>query len=250
MNAGALVYCLLDADGEYTPEGYRLLDTAQVGDYELRLWQGTGHRKGEPVKFNEVSLNAKGRSFDPESQAKKYPGSTSAMGHRFELLHTVVNWIKKFGDLYIGSYQPGKLAVYHRMFKRYLSRLQVSDPYPAFDECEGKPEYFHVTAPGHMLESILAEAEVDGDPRRYLDRLPSIVDRAAAEATKLFSEKVQSGDVNDDNFGEMAEAVVNEVVNNLQLSTGDELVDIDQFNKLLQHVLVYADRQWPSTETD
>jgi hypothetical protein len=248
MNAGALVYCLLEADGEYTPEGYQLLDTAQVGDYELRLWQGNGHQKGEPVKFNEVSLNAKGRSFDPDSQAKKYPGSTSAMGHRFEFLHTIVNWIKKFGDLYIGSYQPSKLAVYHRLFKRYLSRLQVSDPYPAFDECEGKPEYFHVTAPDSVVESVLAEAEID--PRRYLNNLPSIMDRAAMEATKLFNEKVQSGSVNVHNFGEIADDVVSEVVDNLKLSTGDEVVDIEQFNKLLQYVLVYADRQWPDdTET-
>lgn len=246
MNAGALVYCLLDADGEYTPEGYRLLDTAAVGDYELRLWQGIGHVQGEPVKFNEVSLNAKGRSFDPESQAKKYPGSTHALGNRWELMYTVANWIKKYGDLYIGSYNPGKLAVYYKLFKHYLPRLQISKPFAPFDECEGKPEYFHVTATGSMIESILAEAAED--PKRYLDALPAVVDNAKAAALKMFTERVQAGDVNDDNFGEMAEAVVNTVVDNFRLSTGDELVDINQFNELLQHVLVYADRQWPSTE--
>ena len=238
MNAGALVYCLLDAEGEYTPEGYKLLDTAQVGDYELRLWQGLGHRKGEPVKFNEVSLNAVGRKFDPESQAQKFPGSTHALGHRFELLHTVVRWIKKYGDLYVGSYIPSKLSVYHRLFKRYLSNLKVSDPYAAFDECEGKPEYFLVTAPGSVIESILAE--IDGD--KYLSRLPSVVDKATREATENYNKHVAAGGVNDGNFYEIAESAVEETVNKLQLSTGDELVDIDLFNQVLTNVFHHVSR--------
>ena len=239
MNAGALVYCLLDADGEYTPDGYRLLDTAVVGDYELRLWQGTGHVRGEPVKFNEVSLNAKGRSFDPDSQAKKYPGSTHALGNRWELLSTVSKWIRKFGDLYIGSYEPKKLAVYYRLFKRYLPRLQISAPHAPFDECQGEPEYFHVTAADRVLESILAEAEEE-DYRRYLDFVLPVVDKAKAAALKLFTEQVQAGSVNGGNVGEMAEAAVNTIVDDFQLSTGDELVDVEQFNELLHYVLAYA----------
>ena len=237
MNAGALVYCLLDADGEYTPEGYRLLDAAQVGDYELKLWQGTGHRNGEPIKFNEVSLNAKGRKFDPASQAQKFPGSVHALGHRWELLHTVADWIKRFGDLYIGSHEPGKLIVYHRMFKRYLSRLQVSDPYPAFDESEGKPDYFHVTGNPGVVESILTEAAEDMDVNRYLNDLPDVMSRAIDEARKVYVAKLRSGEVNDDNFGEWAESVVDEIVYKFHLTTGDEVVDSRNYNTILYHVL-------------
>lgn len=250
MNAGALVFCLLDAEGDYTPEGYELLDTSHAGDYELKLWRGNGHVQGQPVKFNEVSLNAVGRKFDPDSQHQKFPGSTQALGHRFELLHTIAKWIRKYGDLYIGSYVPSKLTVYHRLFKRYLPRLQVSDPYAAFDECEGKPEYFHVTGAAGMIESILAEAAVDSDPRRYLDGLPSVVDRVTSEAQKLFAKKVGAGAVNDDNFGEMAESVVEEVVNNLRLTTGHELVDIDLFQTVLTNVLSYAERNWPDGQSN
>lgn len=156
MNARALIRCLLDSDGDnYVPEGYTLLDTAQVGDYTLRLWQGMGHVKGEPVKFNEVSLNAKGRSFDPDSQVKKYAGSTHALGSRKEFMQVVSRWLQHYGDLYIGSYIPSKLAVYHRLFKHYLPRTQVGEPRAAFDECEGKPEYFHVVPAGSsVIESL------------------------------------------------------------------------------------------------
>lgn len=251
MNAGALVYCLLDAEGEYTPEGYKLLDTANVGDYELKLWQGNAHVGGRPVKFNEVSLNAKGRSFDPESQLTKFrPGSvTHALGSRWELMRVVAAWLHRWGDLYIGSYVPSKLRVYHRMFLRYLPGFKVTNPYAPFDECEGKPEYFHVTAPAGLAESILRESE-DVDTSRYVNALPSFVDRATSEATQKFKEQVESGAVNDDNFGEVAEAVVTEVVDNLQLTTGNELVDIELFNSLLTNVLSYADREWPRAETD
>jgi len=247
MNAGALVYCLLDAEGDYTPEGYHLLDTAQVGDYELKLWQGRAHIKGQPIKFNEVSLNAVGRKFDPESQRQKFPGSTHALGHRFELLHTVANWIKQHGDLYIGSYIPHKLTVYHKLFKRYLTRLTVSEPYAPFDECEGEPEYFHVTGNPGVLESILSEMEGDADVRRYVDGLPSAVDNATEQATKIFAGQVESGLVNDDNYPEMAEAAVEEVVNNSHLASGNEVVDIDTFNTVLRNVLAYADQRWPRT---
>lgn len=248
MNAGALVYCLLDAEGDYTPEGYQLLDTAHVGDYELKLWQGQAHIKGQPIKFNEVSLNAVGRRFDPESQKQKFPGSTHALGHRSELLRTVANWIRQHGDLYIGSYIPSKLRVYHRMFRRYLQRLSVSEPYAPFDECNGEPEYFLVQGQPGVLESILEAAEADVDVRRYIDELPSVVDRATTEATKIFAEQVDKGLVNDENFPEMAEAAVDEVVNNLRLTSGDEVVDIDTFNTVLRNVLAYADQRWPGTQ--
>lgn len=166
MNAQALVFCLLDAEGEYTPDGYRLLDTAQVGDYELKLWQGNAHFKGQPVKFNEVSLNAKGRSFDPESQHQKFrPTNTHALGKRGELLKTIIHWINRWGELYIGSYLPSKLKVYHHLFRRYLPHLNVSDPFAPFDECEGKPEYFHVTTKPGIGESV---DEID--PEHYRDQ--------------------------------------------------------------------------------
>lgn len=236
MNAGALVYCLLDAEGEYTPEGYKLVDTAHVGDYELRLWQGTGHREGEPLKFHEISLNAIGRTFDPESQHKKFPGSTAALGQRGEFLRVIAEWLKKSGDLYIGSHVPSKLAVYYRLFKRYLPQFQVSEPHAAFDECEGKPEYFHVTAPGGVIESILSEAD-DPDVNRYIDDLPSVMSRAVDAARKIYVAKVKSGEVNDDNFGEWAESIANEVVYKFQLATGDELVDTHTANTILYFIL-------------
>jgi hypothetical protein len=237
MNAGALVYCLLDDEGVQTPEGYKLLDSAQVGDYELMLWEGNGHVKGEPVKFNEVSLNAKGRKFDAASQAQKYPGSVHALGHRYELLHIVADWISRFGDLYIGSYQPDKLSVYYRMFKRYLPRLNISEPYAAFDECDGKPEYFHVTGSASVIESILLETVGDADVNRYLNDLPDVMSRAIDEARKVYVAKLQSGEVNDDNFGEWAEAIVEEIVYKFHLSTGDEVVDSRNYNTILYHVL-------------
>jgi len=249
MNAGALVYCLLDAEGEYTPEGYKLLDTATVGDYVLKLWQGNAHVGGRSVKFNEVSLNAKGRSFDPESQHQKFRPTSHALGQRGELLHTVARWINHWGELYIGSYIPSKLKIYHHLFRHYLPRLNVSKPFAPFDECEGKPEYFLVTGDQGVVESILAEA-VDNEPQHYLNGLPSVVDRATKAATEKFIQRVQAGDVNDDNFGEMAESIVQEVVDNLQLTTGDELVDIDLFNTVMTNVLQYADQQWPRTEAD
>lgn len=242
MNAGALVYCLLDAEGEYTPEGYRLIDRVKVGAYELGLWQGLKHRQSIPTKFYEVSLNAIGRSFDPESQLQRFQGSTSALGRRGEFLRVIATWIRRFGDIYIGSESPEKLRFYHRLFSHYLPRLDIGPPVAEFDECEGVPEYFRISADVPVLESILEDVDVV----RYVDQLPSAVDTAIAEATKLFEQKVLQGDVNDDNFGEMAEAVVSEIVNNPQLTSENEVVDIDLFNTVLQNLLVYADQRKPS----
>lgn len=241
MNAGALVFCLLDAEGDYTPEGYELLDAAQVGDYELKLWRGTSHINGEAIKYNEVSLAGKGQKFDPQSQHTKVKGSTAALGHRWELLYTIANWIKRYGDLYIGSYNPSKLGIYHKLFRRYLPRLKVSDIYQPFDECrEEGTKYFHVTGEYGMIESIITEAEADFEPSRYIAQLPSVVDRATAEARKIFGLKMKQGEVTDDNVGEMAESVVQEVVNNLHLTTDSELVDIDLFQRVLTNVLNHA----------
>lgn len=170
MNAGALVYCILDAEGAYTPEGYELLDSAVAGDYELKLWRGQQHVNGQPVKFHEVSLNAKGRSFDPASQATKFKGSTSALGHRTEVAQIVANWIRRYGEFYIGSYEPRKVKLYHRMVKHALKGFDISEPYAVFDECEGKPEYFKVTARPGVVESVL-EGEDDFDPAADVKRL-------------------------------------------------------------------------------
>ena len=170
MNAGALVYCILDAEGAYTPEGYELLDSAVAGDYELKLWRGQQHVNGQPVKFHEVSLNAKGRDFDPASQATKFKGSTSALGHRTEVAQIVANWIRRYGEFYIGSYEPRKVKLYHRMVKHALKGFDISEPYAAFDECEGKPEYFKVTARPGVVESIL-EGDDDFDPAADVKRL-------------------------------------------------------------------------------
>lgn len=250
MNAGALVFCLLDAEGDYTPEGYRLLDAAQAGDYELKLWQGTKHVDGKPVDFNEVSLNAVGRSFDPESQTKKFKGSIYALGHRAELLRIVANWLNRFGELYVGSHDPKKLGFYYRIFKKYLPRLKVTEPYPPFDESEGEPDYFHVGASRSVIESILQEAADDVDAQRYVNELPDTMSQAVDAANKMFARVVESGAVNEDNFGEMAESVVNEIVDKFNLTTGDELVDIRTFNTILHHLLKHVDRFWPKSDAE
>jgi hypothetical protein len=156
MKADVIAFKLLEADGEYVPEGYELLDTVDVGDYTLKLWQGEGHVRGVAVKFYEISLNAHGRSFAPEEQNKKF-ATTMAMPAR-SVMRVVGEWIKRYGGLYIGSYSPRKLATYHHMFKRYLPQLKVSDPFAPFDECEGKPEYFTVNSMPSALERALAEA--------------------------------------------------------------------------------------------
>ena len=185
MNAGALVYCILDADAAYTPDGYELLDVATAGDYELRLWRGRAHREGETVKYAEVSLNAVGRSFDPESQAQKYkPTSTHALGRRDDLLRVVASWLQKYGEFYIGSYNPQKVNFYYRLFKRYLARFEITEPYAAFDECEGKPEYFKISARPGVVESLLEKLEPEFalDAATYINGLPSRTDRLAAKA--------------------------------------------------------------------
>ena len=171
MQAGALVYCLLDAEGAYTPDGYEALDTAVAGDYELKLWRGIQHRDGQPVKFNELSLNVKGRNFDPESQAQKVPRrSTHALGRRDDLLRIVASWLKDYPTLYIGSYIQSKVRFYHRIFTHYMPMLDVSAPFAAFDECEGQPEYFTVSAKSGVIESIL-EGLDDVDPETEVREL-------------------------------------------------------------------------------
>ena len=172
MNAGALVYCILDAEGEYTPDGYELIDSATAGDYELKLWKGHQHVKETPVKFYEVSLNAKGRSFDPASQATKYTGSVHALGQRRDVIGIVAKWIKQYKEFYIGSYEPDKVRLYNRLMRHYLPKFHISEPYAAFDECEGKPEYFKVSAPDGLVESILEGQEDDIDPSSYISDLP------------------------------------------------------------------------------
>ena len=242
MNAGALVYCLLDAEGEYTPDGYRLLDTALAGDYELKLWQGSAHQNGKLVIFNEISFNAVGRSFDPKSQATKFTGSTQVLGRRRELLNTVAGWLKNFGELYVGSYNPKKLGVYYQMFKRYMPRLQVSAPYPAFDESEGASDYFKVTGTPTVVESILLETNSDGETERYVNNLPDVEDRAYSEAHKVYTRRMEAGLVNADNFCEMAEAVASEVVYDSPLATGNEVVDGELCRSVLARLIDYAEQ--------
>lgn len=232
MNAGVVVHHLLE---DYVPDGYTLLDTAQAGDYILKLWEGESHVNGKPVHFREISLNAAGRDFDQASQAQKYTGSIHALGHRQDLLRVVANWLKKFGDLYIGSYEPAKLAFYHKILKRHLRQLNISEPYAAFDECEGKPEYFKISAPAGVIESILEDENVDVN--RYVSDLPDVMSQAIDAARKVYVAKIKSGEVDDDNFGEWAEAVVDEIVNKFHLTSNDELVDEKTRNTLLYHVL-------------
>ena len=232
MNAGVVVHHLLE---DYVPDGYTLLDTAQAGDYTLKLWEGESHVNGEPVSFREISLNATGRDFDQASQAKKFTGSIHALGHRQDMLRIVANWINKFGELYVGSYEPSKLSLYHRLLKRHLPQLTISEPYAPFDECEGKPEYFKINASSRVIESILEDDNVDVN--RYVNDLPDVTSQAIDAARTEFVHKIRTGEANDDNFGEWAEAIVDSIVNKFHLTSEDELVDQKTRNTLLYHVL-------------
>lgn len=69
------------------------------------------------------------------------------------------------------------------------------------------------------------------------------VNRATTEALKVLIREAKAGFVNDDNFNEVAEAAIDEVVNNLQLLSGDEVVDSRLLNEILQKVLIHANRQ-------
>jgi hypothetical protein len=203
MNAGQLVYCLLDAEGEYTPEGYRLLDRADAGEYELRLWTGKKHIKGNPVVFNELSLNRRGLSFDRQSQMQKQPGATYALGYRQELLNQITDWIDAHGQLYVGSHDPAKLTLYHKLITHMLPRLQVSAPFPAFDESEDVPDYFTVDTKiteGH-------EEEDDVDAREFIKKMPRPFD-IAKEFIHDYITQSEELAVNMDNYGEQAEDVV------------------------------------------
>ena len=249
MQAGALVYCLLDAEGAYTPDGYEALDTAVAGDYELKLWRGIQHRDGQPVKFNELSLNVKGRNFDPESQAQKVPRrSTHALGRRDDLLRIVASWLKDYPELYIGSYIQSKVRFYHRIFTHYMPMLDVSAPFAAFDECEGQPEYFTVSAKSGVIESILEG--LDGvNVQRYIDELMPVMDQAISAACIKLRKAVELGDVDPDNINDTAAAVVDEVTVEFHLE-GDDDEAIRNYNTILHHLLKYAARRWPNTSTD
>ena len=155
MNAHHIVTCLLDSAEQWTPDGYQLLATATAGEYELKLWSGKKHMDGQAVVCNELSLNRHGLNFDPASQSKKFRGSAHALGHRQDFLGTIADWVRRYGALFVGSHNPEKVKLYHRLFKHYLGRLTVSDIYPPFDESEGEPDYFKVDASRQTLESVL-----------------------------------------------------------------------------------------------
>jgi hypothetical protein len=146
VNAAYIVYRLLDAD--WTPPGYRAVDTARAGEYELKLWAGSKHVRGEPVKFNEVSLNRSGLSFEPSQQKEKFPGSIYALGQRQSLFTIVSAWLAQHGTLFVGSHNPAKLSLYYRLFRHYLPQLSITEPYAAFDESEGEADYFRVDKGG------------------------------------------------------------------------------------------------------
>lgn len=75
------------------------------------------------------------------------------------------------------------------------------------------------------------------DAQRYVDGLPSIVDRATAKATEKFKKLILQRRVNEGNFGETAEVVANDVVYTLRLNTGNELVDLELFQIVLANLL-------------
>jgi len=249
MQAGALVYCLLDAEGAYTPDGYEALDTAVAGDYELKLWRGIQHRDGQPVKFNELSLNVKGRNFDPESQAQKVPRrSTHALGRRDDLLRIVASWLKDYPTLYIGSYIQSKVRFYHRIFTHYMPMLDVSATFAAFDECEGQPEYFTVSAKSGVIESIL-EGLDDVDVQRYINELTPVMDQAISAACKQLDKAAEDSNLYPENFNDVAASIVDYVVIHFHLD-GDDDEAIRNYNTILHHLLKYVERKYPDSDLD
>lgn len=248
MNSGQLVYCLLDADAGWTPEGYRSLAKATVGEYDLGLWSGVKHVDGKPTQFNELSLNRRGLNFDPDSQKTRYPGGAHALGSRTDLLKVVADWLKQFGPIYVGSEMPRKLEFYHRLFKRYLTRLNVSAPFPPFDESEGEPDYFLVGPPQQeTLESLLESLDpLDGiDPRRYIDELPSYEALLQQRGKKEIDELRNKGLLRADNYCEYAESVAQRIVDEWQQPSQAE-VEADlglggrTFRKLCNYLVWYA----------
>lgn len=248
MNSGQLVYCLLDAEGAWTPQGYRQLATATVGDYDLGLWSGTKHIDGKPVKYVEMSLNRRGLNFDPDSQRAKHPGGAHALGKRHDLLQVVANWIKEFGTIYVGSEVPDKVAFYHRLFKRYLNRLRITDPFAPFDESEGEPDYFQIGPPTReTLESLLESLDpLNGiDPRRYIDELPSYEVLLQRRGVKEIDDLRNKGLLRPDNYCEYAESIAQRIVDEWQQPSQAE-VEADNglggrtFRKLCNYLVLYA----------
>jgi hypothetical protein len=119
----------------------------------------------------------------------------------------------------VGSGVPRKAEFYHRLFKRYLSRLRVSDLYAPFDECEGKPEYFAVSATGkETMESLLEslEPQDDFDPGSYIDELPSWEEQIQEMGRREIDELRSKGQLNADNYCEYAESIARNIVDKYQ----------------------------------
>jgi len=250
----ALVHCLLDTEGDYTPDGYKLIASAHAGDYELKLWQGLGHVQGKTQKFIELSLNRVGLQFDPDSQKQTFKGGIHALGQRHDLLRTVARWLKQYGTIFVGSHNLEKLTFYHRLLKRYLFRLQISDPYPAFDESEGVSDYFRIEPPEgvNALESLIESLEdpLDGiDPQRYIDDLPSVLHQMKAECRVVFDRCMAEGEVTIENRYEVAESIVIEIVNNYFKPHEHELPDWGDlesraFSELMTDLVLHADQRF------
>lgn len=126
-------------------EGYEFVDSAKLGEYDMTLWHGQKTRNGQPVDFFEVSLSHAGMPFDTEqSQMGKQPGgSTDLLGRKSAMTSKFQEWLNRYDSVYIGSFDPRKLQVYRRIIKKYLPRLQVSEPFKAFDDSV-RPDYFKV----------------------------------------------------------------------------------------------------------
>ena len=77
----------------------------------------------------------------------------------------------------------------------------------------------------------------DVDVHRYVSELPSVMQRAVDEAQKRYQEKVTTGAVNADNFGDWAVKVVEVIVNEFDLLAEDELVNGEVYQILLHHLL-------------
>ncbi len=224
MNSQIIASHLLE-DEEFVPKGYALLDRAEVGNYVLQLWQGTAHVDGKPKSFNELSLNAKGRSFDKESQMTKHGGSMQALGLRDAFMRIIDHWLEHYGKLYVGSWIEHKLKIYHRMFKTNLDakRFNISELFAPFDECKGVPEYFLVT---HKSK------------RAFFDELPYSLRPAMQRAALLFRKR--KADVDPDSYGELVDEVVQEVMTSMNLGTDNEKTNTQIFRQLHNSLMLHV----------
>jgi len=151
MNDWLLLEATHEEIARLKDEGYDFIDSTKLGDYDMSLWQGHKTRNGKPIAFYEVSLSHGGLKFDSEeAQVGKQPGaSMDLLGRKRAMTSKFQDWLDRYHTVYVGSFDNRKLQVYRHIIKRYLPRLQVSEPFKGFDDSV-RPDYF--TVKGRQME--------------------------------------------------------------------------------------------------